>query len=349
MSVETLMPERTGRQLFEATRPFAVEIVSKSWWCVGSTFAALIGVLLIAGMATWWPFRLAASIVGGLIFVRTFILYHDFLHGSLLRGSRFAKLLFYSYGMIALTPPENWRHSHNFHHANVGKPVSQRPGEFSLLTSDIGSFPLMTTDAWKTATRWQRLRYRVMRHPVTLFSAYLTVFLGSLCVMPLLREPRKNREAAVALLVHGGIIFLLWRFAGIDVLFFSFLLPFAIASAAGAYLFYAQHNFPGMRILPIEEWTHFRGALESSSFMKLGPVMRWFTGNIGYHHIHHLNSLIPFYRLPEAMDAIPELQHAFVTSLKPNDVVACLRLNLWDSHQGKLIGYGDAGLSETVQ
>ena len=82
MSVETLILERSARELFEATRPFAVEVLSTSWWCVGSTFASLIGVLTIAGMASWLPLRLAASIVGGLIFVRAFILYHDFLHAS---------------------------------------------------------------------------------------------------------------------------------------------------------------------------------------------------------------------------------------------------------------------------
>lgn len=347
MSVETIAPERTGRNLFEATRPYAVEVLSTSWWCVGSTFASLIVVLSIAGMASWWPLRLVASIVGGLIFIRAFILYHDFLHGSLLRGSRFAKMLFYSYGMIALTPPEGWRHSHNFHHANVGKPIPSQGDEFSLLTSDIGAFPLITTDTWNTASAWHRLRYRTMRHPLTLLCAYVTVFFASRCLIPFLSAPRQNREAAVSMLVHGGIVILLWKFGGLDVLFFSFLLPFTIASAAGAYLFYAQHNFPGMRILPIGEWTHYRGALESSSYMKLGQVMRWFTGNIGYHHIHHLNSLIPFYRLPEAMDAIPELQHPFVTSLRPSDVLACLRLNLWDLRQQKLVSYRDALLSKT--
>jgi omega-6 fatty acid desaturase (delta-12 desaturase) len=344
MSVETVIPERTGRDLLEATRPFAVEILSKSWWYVGSTFATLIGVLTIAGLAWWWPLRLAASIVGGLLFVRAFILYHDFLHGSLLRGSRFAKTLFYTYGMIALTPPENWRSSHNFHHANVGKPITSQTGKFLLLTSDIGSFPLMTTVSWNKASTWQRLRYRIMRHPLTLLCAYLTVFFGSRCLMPLLRNPRQNREAALSLFVHGGIIALLWRFAGFQALFFSFLLPFAIASASGAYLFFAQHNFKGMRILPIDEWTHYRGALESSSYMKLGPIMRWFTGNIGYHHIHHLNALIPFYRLPEAMNAIPELQHPCVTSLHPSDVLTCLRLNLWDLEKQELVTFEDAAV-----
>ena len=116
------------------------------------------------------------------------------------------------------------------------------------------------------------------------------------------------------------LVALLWLFAGFDVAMFSMVLPFAVAAAMGAYLFYAQHTYEGLRILPTEEWTYFQGALESSSYMKLGPIMKWFTGNIGYHHVHHLNPHILFYRLPGAMAAIPELQHPVVTSLGPRDI-----------------------------
>ena len=339
---ETSQSIRTGKDLFEATRRFAEEIRGRSWWCVGSTFIALAAVLTCAALAPWWPLRLGAAVIGGLIFVRAFILFHDYLHGALLRSSRFAKALFYVYGLVALTPPRYWRHSHNFHHANVGKPITPEQGAFSLLTSDVGSFPLMTTDMWRQASTWQRLRYRFTRHWLTIVGAYATVFLGGLCLAPLLKNPRKNWEGALALLTHGGVVAVLWVFAGFEALFFAFLLPYAIAAAAGAYLFFAQHNFQGMRILPVEEWTHYRGALESSSYMKLGPIMRWFTGNIGYHHVHHLNSLIPFYRLPEAMAAIPELQQPTVTSLRPHDVLACLQLNLWDPQSQKLVSYRDA-------
>ena len=121
--------------------------------------------------------------------------------------------------------------------------------------------------------------------------------------------------------------------------FFSFLLPFAIAAASGAYLFFVQHNFVGLHILPVEEWSHFRAALESSSYLRLGPIMNWFTGNIGYHHVHHLNSLIPCYRLPEAMAAIPELQSPVVTTLRPRDMITCLRLSLWDVPSQRLVTY----------
>jgi len=118
--------------------------------------------------------------------------------------------------------------------------------------------------------------------------------------------------------------------------------PLFIACGLGAYLFYAQHNYPGLTIQPRERWSFTRAALESSSYMQLGPVLRWFTGNIGYHHVHHLNPSIPFYRLPEAMAAIPELQSPGRTSLRPRDVVAAFRQNVWDEHHNRMITYAEA-------
>ncbi|MBW2471931.1 MAG: fatty acid desaturase [Deltaproteobacteria bacterium] len=342
MSGEKAPLVRSGKELHEATRPFAKESRFRSWWCSGSTFALLALVLTGAGAAPWWPLRTLLSILGGLLLVRAFILYHDFMHGAILRKSRVAKFVFYLYGMAVLTPPQSWRHSHNFHHANVGKAIPVEEGEFSLLTSDIGAVPLMTTTMWEEASFWQRLRYRISRHPVTILSAYVTVFLFSITLVPLLNDPRKFWDGALSLLVHGGLVAALWSFAGFPVAFFAFLLPFAIAAASGAYLFFAQHNFEGLRILPSEEWSHFRAALESSSYMKLGPIMNWFTGNIGYHHVHHLNSLIPFYRLPEAMAAIPELQSPVVTTLRPRDIITCLRLSLWDVRSQRLVTYRTA-------
>ncbi len=332
-------PQRKKKDLLAATRPFASEDVARSWWSVGSTLCILAAVFVLAAILPWWPVRLIVSFVGGLLLVRTFILYHDFMHGSLLRRSRLARWLFYPCGLVMLTPPRYWRYSHNFHHSHVGKPIPPGHGSVPLVTWDVGSFPLMTTEQWRNATTMQRVRYRINRHPLTLLFAYFTVFMFSLCIAPLVSNPRKYWDGALSLVVHGGIVAGLWIVAGFPVLFFSFLLPLAIATAVGAYLFYAQHNYEGMLVLPRSEWTYYRGATESSSYMKLGPIMHWFTGNIGYHHVHHMNPLIPFYRLPEAMAAVPELQSPQVTSLHPRDILACLRLNLWDPQTKRLVGY----------
>jgi len=336
---------RGGSNLLDAVRPFAVESRTKSWWSLGSTLVILGSLLVLAAVLPWWPLRLGASVLGGLVLVRTFILYHDYMHGAILRGSRLAKAMLGLLGLAMLTPPRAWRHSHNFHHAHVGKPIQPDPRSIPLLTSDVGSFPLMTTHMWQDASTWQRLQYRIKRHPLTILCAYLTVFFFSLCLLPLLRNPRKYWDGILSLLVHGGLIAVLWVFAGFTGAFFACLLPFSIAGAIGAYLFYVQHNFESNRILPLEQWSFHEAAIESSSYLKLGPIMNWFTGNIGYHHIHHLNSHIPFYRLPEAMDAIPELQCPPDSTLRPHDVLVCLRLNLWDPELQQLVTYRDAKTS----
>lgn len=330
------------KKLFAATKPFAQEVPFRSWWYVASTFT-LVGVFLTgAALAPWWPVQLILSILGGLVMVRAFILYHDYVHCALLYHSRVGKVIFFVFGLLALTPPRYWRYSHNFHHAHVGKPVHGTGDPLPLVISDVGSFPLMTTEQWRGATAGQRLHYRIIRNPLTIMMAYLTVFTLGLCLFPLLKNPRKYWDGGLSLLVHGGCLAALWAFGGLSTMFFAFLLPFWLAAMIGAYLFYAQHNYEGMRVVPGDEWNYFQGSLQSSSYMKLGPVMSWFTGNIGYHHVHHLNARIPFYRLPEAMAAIPELQTAGVTTLSPREIFTCFRLNLWDAEQQRLVGYRDA-------
>lgn len=323
---------RSGRQLHSATRPFIEVSRRESWWYVGSTLILLTASLALAGVAPRWPIRLTASVVGGLIMARAFILYHDFMHGSLIRDSRPAKVLLHSLGLLMLVPSRSWRESHNYHHANVAR----------LNTPVIGSYPIMTTTEWRQATRRRRFFYRLSRHPLTILSAYLTIFGFTITISPLLKHPRKNWDSALSLLVHGVVIAGLWVWAGPVTAFFVLVLPFTLAAALGAYLFYAQHSFPGIKMFPAAEWNYYRAALESSSYLKMGRTLSWLLGNIGYHHVHHLNPQIPFYRLPEAMAAIPELQHPTVTTLRPRDIRACLRANLWDEERSQMVSYREA-------
>jgi omega-6 fatty acid desaturase (delta-12 desaturase) len=116
------------------------------------------------------------------------------------------------------------------------------------------------------------------------------------------------------------------------------MIPFFLSTAIGAYLFYAQHNFPGVIFQANEDWAYETAALKSSSYMQTNAFWAWVTANIGYHHVHHLNSRIPFYRLPEVMKALPELQGATITTLSFKDIRACLKLKIWDPEQQKMVG-----------
>lgn len=318
-----------GNEIVAVTRPFASEDRKKSLWYVFSTFAILAALTAAAARAPSWPLRLAASALEGLVIVRAFILAHDFQHGALLRKSRLGSVLFGVYGVLVLTPPRIWRESHNYHHAHTAK----------IVGAQIGSFPVMTVEMWKRAPRGKRLAYAFARHPVNILLGYLTIFLLGMCVSSFLKDPRKYWDSAVAVVVHLALVVGITWFFGPAMTFFVLVLPLAIACAAGSYLFYAQHNFPGIHMQPRQTWTFARAALESSSYMAMGPVMSWFTGEIALHHVHHLNAAIPFYRLREAMAAIPELQIPPATSLRPRDVAACLALKLWDPTSNQMVGF----------
>lgn len=325
------IPPTTGKDLIARTRPFATPDVARSWWHVASTFCALAAATALAAAAPWWPLKLVGGILEALVLVRTFILYHDFMHGALLPGSRLSRLLFYTQGVLMLTPPRNWNETHNHHHANTAR----------LASASTGTFSTWTTDTWRSASRLRRLGYVLERHPVTQLFGYVTVFLLSQCLSSFVKDPRRYWSSGLALLVHIALSVTVCAVFGPAVYFFALLGPFFVSYALGTYLFYAQHNFPHMEIRADDEWTHADSALEASSYLACGPVMAWFTGNIGYHHVHHLNPRIPFYRLPEAMAAIPELQSPCVTTLHPRDVLACLRLNLWSPEQQRMVGFRD--------
>jgi len=226
---------------------------------VGSTFSLLLVTLIAAGIAPWWPLRLLLSVLGALLMVRAFITYHDYMHGSILRNSPVAWLLFRGYAAIALTPPRSWRESHNYHHGHVGR----------ISHASDGAFPVITTKMWREASTSARASYRLQRHPLVVLSGYITIFAINICLLPLLRNPSKYWDSALVLLAHGGLISLLWFIGGFDLAFFTLLLPMAIASALGSYLFFAQHSFKRMQIISPESWTFYRAALVSSSYMRL--------------------------------------------------------------------------------
>jgi omega-6 fatty acid desaturase (delta-12 desaturase) len=195
---------------------------------------------------------------------------------------------------------------------------------------------------YQAATPLQRFGYRFTRHWLTITAGYFFIFAIGLCLKPLLMNPRRNWEAALSLIVHYGIFAALGYTFGWEQAFLSFLFPVIVACGMGSYLFYAQHSFPEAELRGRQDWEFTAAALYSSSMIDMSWLMHWLTGNIGYHHVHHLNSMIPFYRLPEAMAAVPELASPRRTSLKPRDVLSCLSLHLWDSEQKRMITYREA-------
>ncbi len=328
-ALEVSRTKLEDRQLLIASRKFACEHRVASWWHFFTTFAALFAFGCVAAMAEYTWVRVLGSLLTGLILVRMFILYHDFQHQSILKGSWVAGICLSLYGYMMLTPPSVWKRSHDHHHRHNSK----------LFGASIGSFPIMTTINYQAASWLEKLEYRLARSPLVIAFGYFVVFLFGMCLRPLLLDPRRHLDAPVSLLCHFGFIFGCAWYASWTTTALVFILPTWIAMSAGAYLFYVQHNFPTAKIRRCGEWSYTEAALESSSYLKMGRLMEWLTGNIGYHHVHHLNAKIPFYRLPEAMRGLPALQSPATTSLRLHDIAHCLSLKLWDTTKDRFVTF----------
>jgi len=313
-----------------ATKAYALDFPAKSWFHLVST--ALLLAAAVAG--TLWNFHLAGRIVcsffAGLLYLRFFVIYHDQQHEAILPHSRLAEALMRLFGILILSPSSVWRSSHNHHHNHNSK----------LRGSHIGSFPIMTKAQYLKASKATRFKYLFMRHPLTILFGYVFVFQYGMCLYPSLTKLREHYDCLLAFLVHVLLAAAVTWFFGWPALLLTVIIPHFVASAIGSYLFYAQHNFPSVTFNDNGGWAYDKAALESSSFMKTGPLMAWFTANIGYHHIHHLNSRIPFYRLPEVFAAMPELQTPRTTSLHPMEIIRCLRLKVWDTETQRMVSLG---------
>jgi omega-6 fatty acid desaturase (delta-12 desaturase) len=320
-----------GKDLILATKPFAKEIRIKSWFHTLSTILLLALALSATILIPFFAVRILFSIIAGLLMVRMFIIYHDHQHHSILMHSKLADIIMTTFGFFILSPTSIWKRSHDHHHNNNSK----------LFSASIGSYPIATRKKYEEMTSRQKFEYLAIRHPITIALGYFSMFIFGMCIASFVSSPKKHYDSLIALVVHITASVLLCVFLGWQIWFCLFFLPFMIAFAMGAYLFYAQHNFPGVTFADNNEWAYEKAAMESSSYMVMNPVMSWLTGNIGYHHIHHLNSKIPFYRLPEVMKHFKELQQCKRTSLHIREIISCLRLKIWDQEKRKMVGLKD--------
>lgn len=323
---------RTGKDLILATKPFTVEDRLRSWketFLSISLIAIALSVSLI-DMSLW--IRLPLCLLISLLYVRMFIIYHDYQHHAILQKSKLASYIMQAFGVFILAPQNIWKRSHDHHHAHNSK----------LTMTGIGSYPTISKQRFLGLSKKDKMVYLVNRHPLTILFGYFTLFLYWLNIKSFIQSPSKHADSFVALVFHGIIGWLIYRYFGFATYMCSWFLPFFIAFAIGSYLFYSQHNFPGAIFRENQDWKYAEAALESTSFMVMNPVMNWFTGEIGYHHVHHLNSRIPFYRLRETMEAMPELQNPTTTTFSPIDIYRCLRLKMWDKETGKMITLKEA-------
>lgn len=318
---------RTSKELILSSKIYTKENRTKSWTQTLLTLFLVVTCLFITFLDINIFIRLTFSILTALFYVRMFVIYHDYQHHAILQKSPLATLIMKAYGIYLLTPQNVWKRSHDHHHNHNSK----------LTNAGIGSYPTISKNTYLKMSKFQQRMYLINRHPITVFCGYFTLFIYWLNIKSFIQSPKKHMDSLVALLFHFVAGFCIYAYLGSTTFWISWFTPFFLTFAIGSYLFYSQHNFPGAEFRENQDWKYETAALSSTSFMKMNPVFHWMTGNIGYHHVHHLNSRIPFYRLKEAMKEMQELQQVTTTSWNPIEVYRCLQLKLWDPEQGKMI------------
>jgi omega-6 fatty acid desaturase (delta-12 desaturase) len=291
-------------------------------------YAALWYLMYLSLAVSWW-LTVPLAILAGAFLVRVFIIHHDCGHGSYFKSPRANHILGAITGLLTFTPYLHWRWEHSIHHSSSGD--LDRRG-----TGDVWT---LTVQEYLESSRWKRFAYRLARNPVVLFViAPMILFLG-INRIPKPKAPVRERYSvyltnlAVGLMAVG----LIWIF-GLNAFLIIQLTVLMVAGSAGVWLFYVQHQFEGVYWERNEDWDYTTAALKGSSFYKLPKVLQWFSGNIGFHHIHHLSPRIPNYHLEKCHKAEPLFQ-----TVKPVTLFASLKsftYRLWDEQRRTLVGYG---------
>ena len=317
---------------YQTVAKYAHPNLRKSLWQLLDTFIpyCVVWAVMLHTVQQGYPYwiTLALAAVAAGFMVRIFILFHDCCHGSFFASRRANTILGYVAGIVTFTPFEDWRYSHNLHHATAG----------DLDRRGVGAIRTMTKKEYLAAPTRKRLAYRIYRNPFVLFgpgAALLFLFFQRFSSKG---AGTKERNSVV---ITNLALLVIIAVASLTIGFQTYLLiqlPIIwIGGALGLWLFYVQHQFEDVYWARHEVWDALRVALEGSSYFKLPKVLQWFSGNIGLHHIHHVRPNIPNYNLQQCYDDIPAFQAVKPITIRMS--FRSLRLSLYDEKQKKLIGF----------
>ncbi|MFZ2358325.1 MAG: fatty acid desaturase [Anaerolineae bacterium] len=290
-------------------------------------FLVMMVVMYFSLQVSYWLTLLLALPTAGFM-VRTFIVFHDCGHGSFFANRKANDLVGAITGVLTFTPYFRWRHAHAVHHATAG----------DLDRREMGDIWTLTVDEYLDAPRWKQIAYRLYRNPFVIFTfgAWL-----SFLVLQRFPNPKDGKRERNSILWTDLALLLIFVAAGLTIGmgdFLRILLPvFFIGTSAGVWLFYVQHQFEGVYWERHKQWSYVDAALKGSSFYQLPKVLQWFSGNIGFHHIHHLSPRIPNYLLEQAYNE-NDLFHVKPITLRSS--MKSLKFRLYDEENHRLVGFG---------
>ena len=329
------MPARNWMRVLAAYRQ---PILSRSLFEIVVT----LGPFILLWALAWWSISVSYFLTGvlcllaGAFLVRLFMIQHDCGHGAFFNNRTANDWVGRALGVLTLTPYDVWRRSHSIHHSGSG----------NLEKRGFGDIHTLTVNEYYAGSWLQRLHYRMYRHPVTLFLIGPIYIFGLQNRLPLgaMRAGSKYWVSTMGTnLVGMAIATVLIYFMGLMPFLVIFLSTSFVASAIGVWLFYVQHQFDETHWDQPEDWDLHDAALYGSSHYDLPAPLRWMTGNIGVHHVHHLYSRIPFYRLNDVIRDYPVLGE--VRRLTLLQSFACARLHLWDEETRRLVSYRQARIN----
>lgn len=298
----------------------------------GGFFVTLVLMYLSLRIGYWLTLLLALPAAGFL--VRIFIIQHDCGHGSFLKSRRINDMIGSACSLFTLIPYKFWRKSHAVHHAHHAE----------LEERGIGDIWTMTVDEYWTAPLWKRAAYRVFRHPLFLFGIAPTINFVLLTRFPTGGEASwHNGERASVWWTNFAIacwVVLAGLAIGFDAVAMIYFPVIIIAGSVGTWLFYVQHQFEHTYWEHTPEWDYILAAMHGSSYYELPRLLQWFTGNIGFHHIHHLSPRIPNYNLQKCHEQNPTMQR--VVRLTISSSIKTVWLVLWDEERRCLVTFREA-------
>lgn len=323
------------RKLVSDLRPFAKPHTGRSLWELAITLVPFVAVMLVMLFAVdaGYFIALALTPLAGLLLLRVFIIQHDCGHGSFLSRRTGNDWIGRALGVLTFTPYDCWARSHTLHHAGTG----------NLDARGYGDVDTLTVQEFEQGSRMQRLFYRVYRHPIVLFGvgpAYLFMLRHRLPIGHMKDGSKYWISAMSTNLATAAILGLLMFAFGIGTTLLVVIPSLLIAASSGVWLFYIQHQFEEAHWDSKDNWSFHEAALKGSSHLDLPQPLRWFTANIGVHHVHHLMSRIPFYRLSEVLRTFPELRD--YNRFTVLDTAKMTGLRLWDEEARRMVSFREA-------